>query len=198
MPLNFRTDSLPTAQLSKGITRSYELGIEQTRWRWKDLAAELVAVQSLASLRGDDQPNLLEEELRSPKQVLHSVQIGFNKNPKSFDVYSEREEEEEVPLVWRKKGVRGRNALTVGVPDLEAVEGVTDTKLDNEPTKSGRERKLKGKGKMVESHTKGDKKRYVTRGEVQKVIESVIAGNEIQTERNIKRRRDGHVPKGLK
>ncbi|KAG5612063.1 hypothetical protein H5410_023344 [Solanum commersonii] len=36
MPLNFRTDSLPTAQLSKGITRSYELGIEQTRWRWKD------------------------------------------------------------------------------------------------------------------------------------------------------------------
>ncbi|KAH0639388.1 hypothetical protein KY285_035974 [Solanum tuberosum] len=145
---------------------------------------------------GDDQPNLLEEELRSPKQVLHSVQTGFNKNPKSFDVYSERKEEEEVPLVWRKKGVRGGNALTVGVPDLEAVEGVTDTKLDNEPTKSGRERKCKGKGKMVESHTKGDKKRYVTRGEVQKVIESVIAGNEIQTERNIKRRRDGHVPKG--
>ncbi|WMV24229.1 hypothetical protein MTR67_017614 [Solanum verrucosum] len=36
MPLNFRTDYLPTAQLSKGITRSYELGIEQTRWRWKD------------------------------------------------------------------------------------------------------------------------------------------------------------------
>ncbi|WMV37318.1 hypothetical protein MTR67_030703 [Solanum verrucosum] len=36
IPLNFRTDSLPTAQLSKGITHSYELGIEQTRWRWKD------------------------------------------------------------------------------------------------------------------------------------------------------------------
>ncbi|WMV30099.1 hypothetical protein MTR67_023484 [Solanum verrucosum] len=36
MPLNFRTDSLPTAQISKGITHSYELGIEQTRWRWKD------------------------------------------------------------------------------------------------------------------------------------------------------------------
>ncbi|WMV44618.1 hypothetical protein MTR67_038003, partial [Solanum verrucosum] len=28
--------SLPTAQLPKGITHSYELGIEQTRWRWKD------------------------------------------------------------------------------------------------------------------------------------------------------------------
>ncbi|WMV46108.1 hypothetical protein MTR67_039493, partial [Solanum verrucosum] len=36
MPLNFRTDSLPTAQLSKGITRLYKLGIEQTWWRWKD------------------------------------------------------------------------------------------------------------------------------------------------------------------
>ncbi|KAH0636219.1 hypothetical protein KY289_036134 [Solanum tuberosum] len=102
---------------------------------------------------GDDQPNLLEEELRSPKQVLHSVQTGFNKNPKSFDVYSERKEEEEVPLVWRKKGVRGGNALTVGVPDLEAVEGVTDTKLDNEPTKSGRERK---DGRV--SHKRGQEK----------------------------------------
>ncbi|WMV30939.1 hypothetical protein MTR67_024324, partial [Solanum verrucosum] len=26
----------PTAQLSKGITHSYELGIEQTWRRWKD------------------------------------------------------------------------------------------------------------------------------------------------------------------
>ncbi|WMV28968.1 hypothetical protein MTR67_022353, partial [Solanum verrucosum] len=26
----------PTAQLPKGITHSYEIGIEKTRWRWKD------------------------------------------------------------------------------------------------------------------------------------------------------------------
>ncbi|WMV55439.1 hypothetical protein MTR67_048824, partial [Solanum verrucosum] len=26
----------PTAQLSKGITYSYELRIVQTQWRWKD------------------------------------------------------------------------------------------------------------------------------------------------------------------
>ncbi|WMV20219.1 hypothetical protein MTR67_013604 [Solanum verrucosum] len=31
-----RTISLSTAQLSKALTRSYELGIEQTRRRWKD------------------------------------------------------------------------------------------------------------------------------------------------------------------
>ncbi|KAG5586704.1 hypothetical protein H5410_047138 [Solanum commersonii] len=62
------------------------------------VAAELVAVQSLASLRGDVQPTLLEQELRSPEQVPHSVQLVFDQTPKSFDVDNEKEEEEEVPL----------------------------------------------------------------------------------------------------
>ncbi|WMV07084.1 hypothetical protein MTR67_000492 [Solanum verrucosum] len=40
LPLQIRTKlpcaAVPTAQLPKGITHSYELGIEQTRRRWKD------------------------------------------------------------------------------------------------------------------------------------------------------------------
>ncbi|KAG5606448.1 hypothetical protein H5410_027940 [Solanum commersonii] len=66
--------------------------------------AELVAVQSLASLRGDVQPTLLEQELRSPEQVPHSVQHEFDQTPRSFDVESDNEEEEEVPLKWSRKG----------------------------------------------------------------------------------------------
>ncbi|KAG5609992.1 hypothetical protein H5410_021273 [Solanum commersonii] len=40
---------------------------------------ELVAVQSLAFLRGDIQPNLLEQELRSSEQVPHSAQPMLTK-----------------------------------------------------------------------------------------------------------------------
>ncbi|KAG5579823.1 hypothetical protein H5410_050450 [Solanum commersonii] len=105
------------------------------------------------------------------------------------------EEEEETFLVWRRKRVRGANTLTIVVPDLEAVDVVHETKLDNEPTRSERERKIKGKGEMVESYTKGDKKKYATRGAVQKIMGSVIAANQIQIEKIRKIRRDGHVPK---
>ncbi|KAH0633579.1 hypothetical protein KY284_036365 [Solanum tuberosum] len=48
---------------------------------------------------------------------------------------------------------------------------------------------------MVESHTKGYKKRYGTRSAMQKVMGSAIAANVIQTERARKRRREGHLPK---
>ncbi|KAH0757588.1 hypothetical protein KY290_021081 [Solanum tuberosum] len=47
---------------------------------------------------------------------------------------------------------------------------------------------------MIESHTKGDKKRYGTRSEMHKVMGSDIAANVIQTERARKRRREGHLP----
>ncbi|KAG5585057.1 hypothetical protein H5410_045491 [Solanum commersonii] len=47
------------------------------------VAAKLVAVISLASLRGDTQPTLLEQDS------------------------SEKDEEVKVPFVWRRKGVRG-------------------------------------------------------------------------------------------
>ncbi|KAG5581448.1 hypothetical protein H5410_052075 [Solanum commersonii] len=40
--------------------------------------AELVDVQSLASLRGDTQPTLLDQELRSPDQVPHKSEPIFD------------------------------------------------------------------------------------------------------------------------
>uniref|UniRef100_M1DSW3 Uncharacterized protein n=1 Tax=Solanum tuberosum TaxID=4113 RepID=M1DSW3_SOLTU len=79
------------------------------------------------------------------------------------------------------------------VRDLEAVDVVPETKLEDEPTESERKRKRKGKGKMVESHTKGDKRRYATRGEVQKLMGDALVANEVQTERNLRRKRDSHV-----
>ncbi|KAG5628053.1 hypothetical protein H5410_013271, partial [Solanum commersonii] len=145
------------------------------------IVAELVAVQSLASLRGDVQPTLLEQELRSPKQVPNSVQHVFDQTPKSFDIASEKEEEEEVPL--KSSSV-----------DLEGVNIVPDTNLNNKPTEFTKERTRKGKEKMVESHTKGDKKKYGTKSEMQKVMGSAIAANVIQIERARKRRREGHLP----
>ncbi|KAG5572941.1 hypothetical protein H5410_062707 [Solanum commersonii] len=47
---------------------------------------------------------------------------------------------------------------------------------------------------MVESHTKGDKKRYGTISEMQKVMGSAIVANVIQTKRTRKRRRKVHLP----
>ncbi|KAG5571903.1 hypothetical protein H5410_061669 [Solanum commersonii] len=64
---------------------------------------ELVVVQSLALLRGDVQPTLLELELRSPEQVPHSVQPVFDHTPRSFDVETE-EKEQEPPLRWSTRG----------------------------------------------------------------------------------------------
>ncbi|KAG5586833.1 hypothetical protein H5410_047267 [Solanum commersonii] len=129
---------------------------------------ELVAIQSLASLRGDVQPTLLEQELRSPEQVPHSVLPVFDQTPRSFDVESDKEEEEEVPLKWSRKGVRGANTLTVGIPDLETVKKAYEAILTYEPAECAKKRKRKGKGNLVESHSKEDKKR--------------------------KKRREGHLP----
>ncbi|KAH0679519.1 hypothetical protein KY284_020604 [Solanum tuberosum] len=122
------------------------------------VAAELVVVQSLASLRGDVQPSLLEQELRSPEQVPHSVQPVFDQTPKSFNVESEQEEEEEVPLVWNRKRVRGANALTVGVPDLETVKSVPDTNFNNELAESAKERKIKGKERWLSPTQRGTRR----------------------------------------
>ncbi|KAH0746082.1 hypothetical protein KY285_007739 [Solanum tuberosum] len=47
---------------------------------------------------------------------------------------------------------------------------------------------------MVEFHSKGDKKRYGTMSETQKVMGSAIAASRIQMERDRKRRREGHEP----
>ncbi|KAG5572402.1 hypothetical protein H5410_062168 [Solanum commersonii] len=110
--------------------------------------------------------NLLEQELRSLEQVPHSAQLVFGQTSKSFDIDSEKDEKEDTPLVWRRKGVRGDNVVNLTVSDPEAIDVVPETKFDDELTESERKRKRKGKGKMVDSYTKGRRKRrYVTKVE---------------------------------
>ncbi|KAG5581447.1 hypothetical protein H5410_052074 [Solanum commersonii] len=48
--------------------------------------------------------------------------------------------------------------------------------------------------RLVLTHPKGDKRKYVTRSETQKVMGSTIAKSKAQTERNRKRRREGVEP----
>ncbi|KAH0633580.1 hypothetical protein KY284_036366 [Solanum tuberosum] len=80
-----------------------------------------------------------------PSKVPHSMQPVFDQTPKSFDVESEKEEEEEGPLRWSRKGVRGTNTLTAGVLDLEIFKSVPETDLTNEPAEFAKERKRKRK-----------------------------------------------------
>ncbi|KAG5620765.1 hypothetical protein H5410_005983 [Solanum commersonii] len=56
------------------------------------------------------------------------------------------------------------------------------------------ERQRKGKGKLVLSHSKREKRKYVTRSETKKVMGSAIAASKDQTERTRKRRREGLEP----
>ncbi|XP_015168574.1 uncharacterized protein [Solanum tuberosum] len=147
-------------------------------------AEELVVVQSLASLRRDTQPTLLEQECRSPERVHHSVQPVFDQTLETIGFTSEEEDEEETPLVWSRKGVRGENASTTVIPNLGETEVVPETRIENEHTESEKKRKRKGKRKMVESPTKADRKRYTTRGVVQKLLGDALVANEVQIERN--------------
>ncbi|KAG5599697.1 hypothetical protein H5410_031067, partial [Solanum commersonii] len=78
--------------------------------------------------------------------------------------------------------------------NLEAGDVVPETKLEDDPTKPERKIKRNGHGKMVEFYTKGDKRRYATRGEVQKLMGDALVENKVQTERNWRQRRDSHVP----
>ncbi|KAH0761721.1 hypothetical protein KY290_017794 [Solanum tuberosum] len=97
--------------------------------------AELVYVQSLASLRGDTQPTLLDQELRSPDQVPYRSEPIFDQTPKSFDVGSDKEEEEEILLKWNSRGMRGGNKSQEYVPELETVEGTPSIGIVNESAK---------------------------------------------------------------
>ncbi|KAG5605783.1 hypothetical protein H5410_027275 [Solanum commersonii] len=122
-------------------------------------AEELVVVQSLTSLKKDTQPTLLEQECKSQDLVPHSVQPVFDQTPITMGVNSEEKDKEEILIVWSRKGVEG--LITEVAPE---------TTLEDEPTESQRKRKkkIKRKGKMVESSNKGDKRRYATKGVVQK------------------------------
>ncbi|KAH0705861.1 hypothetical protein KY289_010937 [Solanum tuberosum] len=152
------------------------------------VAEKLVVVQSLASLRGDTHPTLLEQEYRSPELVPHSVQSVFDQTLVTMGVSSEEEDEEEIPIVWSRKGVRGANVSTMAVSDLVTTKATPETRLKDEPTESERKIKRKGKGKMVDSSTKGDKRRYATRGTIQKLLGDAKEANKAQTERNRRQR----------
>ncbi|KAH0636595.1 hypothetical protein KY290_037018 [Solanum tuberosum] len=85
------------------------------------------------------------DPLTKKVEVPHSMQPVFDQTPKSFDVESEKEEEDEGPLRWSRKGVRGTNTLTAGVLDLETFKSVPETDLTNEPAEFAKERKRKRK-----------------------------------------------------
>ncbi|KAG5579388.1 hypothetical protein H5410_050015 [Solanum commersonii] len=150
---NFEAQSIMKSTLEKPF-KDLEIVSKVVSSTMSERTEELVAVQSLASLRGDMQPTLLEQELRSPEQVPHSVQPVFDQNSKSFDVDSEEEKEEDTLLVWRKKRVRGKNVVNMTISDLEAVDVVPEAKLDDKPNKSLKKEKGREKGKMMDSQTK--------------------------------------------
>ncbi|KAH0758154.1 hypothetical protein KY290_021647 [Solanum tuberosum] len=155
---------------------------------------ELVAVQGLAFLRGDIQPSSLEHELESPDQVLPRSEPIFDQTPKSFDVGSDKEGEEEVPLKWRSRGMRGANQFHIQVSELEGVKGISEADIVENSAERAKERQRKGKGKLEMPGSKGDKRKYITRSEAQKVMESAIAASKAHTDKNRKRRREGVKP----
>ncbi|KAG5631154.1 hypothetical protein H5410_002871 [Solanum commersonii] len=154
--------------------------------------AELVAVQSLASLRGEVQPTLLEHELESLDQVSHRSQPVFNQTPRSFGVQNDEEEEEqEAQLKCRSRGVRGVNSSQISAHELETVKGAPEDASTAKRANSTAERKRKGKGKMIKAHLKGENKRYGTRSATKKVLGSAMEANAAQIERIRKKRQEG-------
>ncbi|KAG5584876.1 hypothetical protein H5410_045310 [Solanum commersonii] len=181
-------------ETDESITLHTEVLTLETQSEDLEVVSQPGPVSSTMSERGDTQSILLEQEYRSLELVPHNVQPVFDQTLKSFGVDSKKEEE--TSLVLHRKGVRGAYALTTGISDLEAVDIVLESKL-NEPAKSERKRKTKGKGKLVESHTKEGKRRYVTRRDTQKLMGDALVVNKVQMERNQRQRKDGlvHVEK---
>ncbi|KAH0642262.1 hypothetical protein KY289_033236 [Solanum tuberosum] len=156
--------------------------------------AELVVVQSLASLRGDVPPTSLEYDLVSLDQVPPRSKPIFDQTPKSFDVGSDKEEEEKISLKWRSRGMRGANQSQMNDSELEAVKDTSEVDVLEKPAEQANEQQRKGKGKLVLSLSKGDKRKYVKRSEAQKVMGSAIASSKAHTERSRKRRRERLKP----
>ncbi|KAG5581219.1 hypothetical protein H5410_051846 [Solanum commersonii] len=94
----------------------------------------------------------LEESHSTP--VYEVGEMGESNTPHTEMVVSPAPPSGEVLPCSPTLVLSGANALTVGVPDLEAVKDVLDIKLNNEPAESERERKRQGKGKMVKCHTR--------------------------------------------
>ncbi|KAG5616005.1 hypothetical protein H5410_015829 [Solanum commersonii] len=55
---------------------------------------------------------------------------------KYLRLHYKEEEEEETPLVWHRKRVRGANVLTTTISDLEVVHVVLETKPEDKPAES--------------------------------------------------------------
>ncbi|KAH0738544.1 hypothetical protein KY290_037249 [Solanum tuberosum] len=155
---------------------------------------ELVGVQGLAFLRRDIQPSSLEHESESSDQVLPRSEPIFDQTPKSFDVGSDKEEDEEIPLKWRSRGMRGANQSQIQVSELEGAKGRSAAAIVENSAEKAKERQRKGKGKLEMSGSKRDKRKYITRSEAQKVMGSAIAANKAHTERTRKRKREGIKP----
>ncbi|KAG5592065.1 hypothetical protein H5410_042579 [Solanum commersonii] len=136
----------------------------------------------------------LVDELRSPDQVPNRSEPIFDQTPKYLDIGSDKEEEEEIPLKWNSRGMLGGNKSQENIPELETVKGTPSIPIVEESAKQENEQQRKGKGKLVLTHPKGDKRKYVTRTETQKVMWSVITASKAQTERNRKMRREGVEP----
>ncbi|KAH0675762.1 hypothetical protein KY285_023563 [Solanum tuberosum] len=115
---------------------------------------ELVTIESLASLRGDTQPTLLEEECKSLERVPLGVQPVFDQTLETRRVDNEEEDEEETSLVWSRKGIRGANASTVVVSDLGAAEAIPEIRFRKEPTDFERKKRGKEREKWLNHPTR--------------------------------------------
>ncbi|KAL3334581.1 hypothetical protein AABB24_031023 [Solanum stoloniferum] len=131
---------------------------------------------------------MMDQGDRSPL----SVDLIFDQTPKSFDIRTE--EKEEPILRWNKTVIWGGNSSPVETPNLNVANIVSKVEHIVEPNRSETESQRKGKGKMVMARSKGEKKRYGTISETQKVLGSAIAASKAQTERTMKRRKEGHEP----
>ncbi|KAH0665068.1 hypothetical protein KY285_026274 [Solanum tuberosum] len=122
-------------------------------------AAEELVVQSLTSLKGDIQPLFSEADCKSPEQVPIKVHSVCGQTPEVNTVTND----DDVPLSWSRKGVRGAHAPDVVAANPVGTGTATDAKCVEEPSESERKRKRKA----VESTPKGEDRKYVTR-ELQK------------------------------
>lgn len=156
------------------------------------MGKELVAIQSLSSLRYDSQQSLLSDLFGSPEQVPSRSQPIFEKTPKSFDINTDWEEEYEVPLRWRMRGTRVENTYKSMFKKytLCTPKDAGHTRVANEE-----ERKQKGKGKLIHAHVKGSKKTYGARSVTQNVFGSSMVANAAQTARTKRQREEAFLAK---
>ncbi|KAG5614723.1 hypothetical protein H5410_014547 [Solanum commersonii] len=133
----------------------------------------------------------ISERIFEGDLVPHRSEPIFDQTPKYFNVGNDKEEVEEVPLRWNSRGMRGGNQSQVNVPELETVKSKSEIDIVGKSAKREKERQRKGKTKLVLSHSKRDKMKYVTRSETQKIMVSAIVASKAQTERTRKRRREG-------